>query len=303
VQDPISADGNPNFNIAIDGTGLSAIVPLEAQLGFGALTQGQTSPPQTVTLLNSSASPVSILPAVPGTSCVSSPITVARAPGVAPGLQVVANIGASKFPDDYFCDGANAADPTAPLGPPAFPITADTCSGATLDPGKSCAFNVSYAPQLEYGSGSLPALDYFVQISTLQCTDTVTTSCELDSGRLPIEIKANNQSPLRISPNAGFDFGTPIIGTDTVQTFTLFNDPTDSNSTTVEFLSISTKSTSRFSQTNTCGASLAPGSSCTIDVTFHPTSTSLAQDTVVITPKNNLTEGAVQNIYLWGRGQ
>lgn len=219
-----------------------------------------------------------------------------------PGLQVVSPAkDGSPFPDNSVChfDLSTA-------GPPNFPITNDQCSGVTLDPGKTCTFNIAFAPQPDLANANdltTTLDDFFVQLSSVPCSASVNTFCEIDSGRVPIQIKWNNQSPLRISPNAGFDFGIQSIGTDTIQTFTLFNDPTDPNSTTVEFLSISTKSTSRFSQTNTCGASLAPGGSCTIDVTFHPTSTSLAQDTVVITPKNNLTEGAVQNIYLWGRGQ
>ena len=297
VLDPNSPDGSTSFDVPVTGTGLSAIVPLEAQFGFSAVAQGESTPAQTITLFNTASGPVTILPAIPDTPCVPEPASMQL-----PGVQVVSPAkDGSPFPDNSVChfDLSTA-------GPSNFPITDDHCSGATLDSGKTCTFNIAFAPQPDLANANdlTTALDdFFVQLSTVPCSASVTTFCEIDSGRVPIQIKWNNQSPLRISPNAGFDFGIPFIGTDTVQTFTLFNDPADPNSVTVEFLSISTKSTSRFSQTNTCGASLAPGSSCTIDVTFHPTGTSLAQDTVVITPKNNLTEGAVQNIYLWGRGQ
>jgi hypothetical protein len=297
VLDPNSTDGSPNYSVPVGGTGLSAIVPLEAQLGFSAVAQGQSTPTQTVTLVNSGTGPVTILPAIPGSPCVPSPASMQL-----PGLQIVSPAkDGSPFPDNSVCHFDLSTD-----GPPNFPITEDQCSGATLNPGKSCTFSVAFAPQADLANANdlTTALDdFFVQLSTVPCTASVTTFCEIDSGRVPIQIKWNNQSPLRISPNAGFDFGPQAIGTDTVQAFTLFNDPSDPNSTTVEFLSIATKSTSRFSQNNTCGASLAPGSSCTINVIFHPTGTGLAQDAIVITPKNNLTEGAVQNIYLWGRGQ
>ena len=199
-------------------------------------------------------------------------------------------------------------------GLPSFPISSDSCTGTTLNPGKSCTFDVAFAPQPGIaGANDLTSndSDYFIQLSTLQCTSGVTSSCEIDSGRFPIDIKWNNQSPLRISPNTGFDFGTQVIGTDTVQIFTVQNDatdpafitPTNPSGTTIEFAGISTSANSRFSQTNTCGTSLPPGASCTITVIFHPTGSKLAQDTVVILPKDSLTEGIAQTIYVWGRGQ
>ena len=308
VAVPTSADGNDTFSVDISGTGLSAIVPVEAQLGFGAVAQGQTGPPQTVTLQNTGAGPVRILPAIRGATCVP-PFTGPRTHGVVPGLQVVTQ-GSFFLPDSYACDVDDIS------GLPSFPITSDQCTGVLLDPGKSCTLDIAFAPQPGIAGANditSSAFDYFLQLSTLQCTrpEAPDSPCEIDSGRFPIDIKWNNQSPLRISPNTGFDFGVQTIGSDTVQSFTVFNDPTDpafinaSNptGTTIEFLSLSTTSSSRFSQTNTCGSSLAPGSSCTISVIFHPTATSLAQDRLVIQPKNDLTEGIAQIIYLWGRGQ
>ena len=302
-----SPDGDTSFMEVISGTGLSAIEPVEAQLGFSAIAQGQTSPQQILTLVNSSASPVTILPAVSGTTCVPGPITVPRAPGAVPGLQIVTQ-GSLVLPATYACDLDSVS------GLPNFPISSDNCTGVTLGPGKSCTFEVTFTPQPGIANANdltTNDSDYFIQLSTLQCAGAVTSSCEIDSGRFPIDIKWNNQSPLRISPSGGFDFGIQVIGTDTVQSFTVQNDatdpafitPTNPSGTTVEIVGISTSASSGFSQTNTCGSSLAPGANCTITVIFHPTGASLAQDIVVIQPKDPLSEGIAQRIYVWGRGQ
>jgi len=308
---PPNPDGTtPTFAVDISGAALSAIAPIEAEVGFGALAVGQTSPAQTVTLINSGLSPVMILPPLSSQAiCAPSPITPPRTTDVVPGLQVITPSsisGVAPFPDGYACDGADPNVPNGPpIGPGSFPITADTCSGVTLNPRATCSFKIAFSQQALLGNpNAIDGFhDFYVQLSTLQCAEppAPNSPCEIDSGRFPIALKWNNQSSLRISPNAGFDFGPQIIGSDTVQTFTIFNDPADPMAGDVNFVSISTRSaTSRFSQTNTCvGSKLASGSSCTITVIFHPTGTSLAQDAIAIVP----TPGVQQNIYVWGRGQ
>jgi phospholipase C len=54
-----------------------------------------------------------------------------------------------------------------------------------------------------------------------------------------------------------------------------------------------------FAETNTCGTSLAPGTSCTIDVTFTPTATGTRTGTIVIT---NSDFTSAQTIQLSGTG-
>jgi hypothetical protein len=300
TQGPTSPDDINSFGVSIRGTGMSALVPLEAQLGFSAVAPGQSTPSQKVTLVNTSSGPVTIAPSDPNTPCVKSPSSTPL-----PGLQAVKTaLTGGTFPDNTDChiDGSTS-------GPANFPITNDGCSGTTINPGKQCTFDIAFSPQADITGGSANDIgspnDYFLQLNSLRCAGTVTSSCEIDSGRLPIQLKWNNQSPLRISPNTGFDFGPQPVGTAVVQTFTLVNDPTDPsfpNHLPVTFLSLSTSSSKGFTQTNTCGSSLASGSTCTIDVTFQPTKTGLSQDQLLIVPGDS-TSGIMQVIYLWGTGQ
>jgi Cep192 domain 4 len=52
-------------------------------------------------------------------------------------------------------------------------------------------------------------------------------------------------------------------------------------------------------ETDNCGSSLAPGSSCTLNVTFKPKAVGFDQGSITIT----YTVGQTQIIYLRGTGQ
>jgi Cep192 domain 4 len=57
---------------------------------------------------------------------------------------------------------------------------------------------------------------------------------------------------------------------------------------------------SQYAQTNTCGTSVAGGASCTISVTFKPTTTGTHSGKVTIT--DNAT-GSLKTVSLTGTGQ
>jgi hypothetical protein len=147
-------------------------------------------------------------------------------------------------------------------------------------------------------------LDYFLELNTFQCANGVTSDCEIDSGRFPVELKANPPSPLRMTPSAGLDFGTQPIGDPTFiatpQTITLFNDPNDPNSTTVNFVGkIQIKGD--YIEIDDCPFSLAPGSSCTITVTFSPKVEGFDPGSLTINYTPEPTS-VPQTIYLRGTG-
>jgi len=179
---------------------------------------------------------------------------------------------------------------------PNFQISADDCSGTLLAPQASCSVQLAFAPQP--ATALSPALDYFLQLNTLQCNSTTTTNCEIDSGRFPVELTANLPSPLRMVPAAGLDFGTQPRGMAGVpQTITLFNDPTDPKAATVNLTG--NLVTGDYAETDNCGASLAPGSSCTMTVTFQPKISGFDPGTITIT----YTIGQTQTVHLRGTGQ
>ncbi len=190
----------------------------------------------------------------------------------------------------YFCD----IDATSKL--PNFQISSDTCAGRVLNPLETCGLEVTYAPQPS--TPQSPALDYFLELDTLQCTTGTTSDCEIDSGRFPVEFKANLPSPLRMTPGAGLDFGLQTEGqTTNPLTITLYNDPKDPNSQTINFTGNLMKGD--YLETDDCGTSLAPGASCTLTITFTPKIVGFDPGTLTIT----YTVGQTQTVYLRGTGQ
>jgi hypothetical protein len=287
VNSPKSADNDTSFVVPVTGMGLSSIVPSTPEVDFGSEALTEVSPPQMLSFANLGVAPVQVLPALNG-PCVS-PLPRPALPGVLPGFQVATAV----FPDittiDYFCD----VDLVSLQ--PNFQISADTCSGSVLAPQDSCSLQIAFAPQP--GTPPIPALDYFLQMNTLQCTSNTTTNCEIDSGRFLVELKANTPSPLRMSPGAGLDFGFQQVGSIYPPLkITLFNDPNDPNSSTVNFTGNLVKGP--FIEKDDCGSSLAPGSSCTLSITFQPASVGITTGTVTVT----YAVGQTQIIYLRGTG-
>jgi hypothetical protein len=134
-------------------------------------------------------------------------------------------------------------------------------------------------------------------LNTLQCVGSTTTNCEIDSGRFPVELKANIPSTLRMTPGADINFGSQAVGQVTApMTITLFNDPKDPKAATVNFTGNLLQG--NFSETDTCVGSLAPGSSCTFNVTFLPKSVGYASGSIIVA----YTVGQTQTIYLRGTG-
>jgi hypothetical protein len=297
VNSPISADNDTAFTVPASGTGFSALVPSAPEVNFGAEALTEMSAPQLVSFVNQGASPVQILPAL-NTPCVNPAkgfLTLPRppAPGLVAGLQVVTgqiNAVANGTDISYNCD----SDLTSKQ--PNFQISADNCSGTLLLPQASCSFEITFAPQPS--TPLSPALDYFLQLNTLECTATTTSNCEFDSGRFPVELTANLPSPLRMTPGAGLDFGIQTRGQAGIPlSITLFNDPKDPNAGTVNFTGNLVKGD--YTESDNCGSSLASGSSCTMTVTFQPKIVGYDPGTITIT----YTVGQTQTVYLQGTGQ
>ena len=307
VNSPASADGDKSFTVPITGFGLSAIQPSTPELDFGAeeqLNPPEASSPQTLSFTNTSAFPLQILGSAPCTNppkgqnqlphplLVSSPVA---------GLQVVSNGSGSILPITpdgttitYNCD----SDTGTSL--PNFQISGDTCTGTVLASQASCSLQIKYAPQPNADINS--GLDYFLELNTVQCSSIVTSDCEIDSGRFPVELKANTPSPLRMSPGAGLDFGFQAKGTTSAPlTITLLNDPKLTSPQTITFVGKIVVQ-GNYSETDNCTVILAPGSSCTISVTFTPSAVGSSPGSLTI---NYSPEpfGAPQIVYLRGTGQ
>jgi hypothetical protein len=303
-----SVDQDQNFTIPVTGTGVSFVEPSTPQLAFSAEAFGESSPSQTLYFTNDGVTPVQILPAA---ACVNStlnqyhtlPHPLVQGSTVA-GVQVVSNIrqDTNNSTIDYSCDD----DPNTQR--PNFQISADTCSGTLLQPQAQCSLQIAFAPQS--ATTYFSALQYFLELNTVQCTDPVndppspSNPCEIDGGRFPVELTANLASPLRMTPAAGLNFGGVSVGTlSNPQTITLTNDPNLSAQQTVTFVGKIVVSGS-YSESDNCPYSLAPGTNCTITVYFKPSVVGNNLGALTINYTTGTNSGLqTQPVYLLGTGQ
>ena len=307
VNSPLSADNDTAFTVPITGIGASAIEPSTRELDFGAeeaLNPPEASLPQMLSFTNNSGSPLQILGRAPCTNPPKGQLTLPRPlqqSSPVAGLQVVSNGSGGILPITsdgstitYNCD----SDPGTKL--PNFQISADTCTGTLLAPQASCSLQVTYVPQPNTNING--GLDYFLELNTVQCSDSVISDCEIDSGRFPVELKANPPSPLRMSPSAGLDFGNQAVGKSSGQMMiTLLNDPSVPNPQPVSFIGKFTVQ-GNYSETDDCSVTLAPGSSCTLTVTFKPSIVGFSPGLITINYSPE-PASAPQVIYLRGTGQ
>lgn len=166
--------------------------------------------------------------------------------------------------------GANSAD---------FPLT-NNCP-ASVAAASNCQINISFAPT---ANGSRSA--------SLSLADNApgTTQSVLLSG-------SGGLAAVQLSvPTLGFG-SEPVGNTSAGQSITVSNagfSPANFSS-----ISVGGSNVTDFSQTNTCGSSLAPGGTCTISVTFTPTA--LGNRTASVTITDDAT-GSPQTVGLTGSG-
>ena len=163
--------------------------------------------------------------------------------------------------------------------------TTDYCSGAYLGGGSSCTVNVYFAPLAgaagaRNGSLTFP-VTYSVGTAPTSFTATYTGNA----------VATGNG--LQVTPSS-LQMGTWIEGTySKQQTITLYNE----SNTTVTFGNFT--STAPFDTTWSCGATLAPATSCTVTVLYQPSA--IAAQTGTINIPNNAT-GALQKVAVSGTG-
>jgi hypothetical protein len=148
--------------------------------------------------------------------------------------------------------------------------------GASLAAGGACTVTVTFNPTA-YGS----------RVAGISISGTEPGSPQ------SVELVGTALGPsAALSPTA-LTFASQTVGTSsTVQTVTLSN----SGNAPLNITGIS--ASGDFTQTNTCGTSLANGSSCPISVTFSPTATGNATGMITVTQSG----GGTQNVALSGSG-
>ena len=156
---------------------------------------------------------------------------------------------------------------------------ASTC-GASLAAGASCTIAISFAPT---SAGTFTAT-----LSVIDAVGTQTASLTGTGTAVP--------APQAALTPATANFGNVTTGTaSSVQPFTLTN--TGNAALTISGISLTGANSAAFTSTSTCGSTLAAGASCTISVTFAPSST--GTDTATLSVSDN-AGGAPQTSSLTG---
>ena len=160
-----------------------------------------------------------------------------------------------------------------------FGTTGTTCPNAVVPAAGSCTVTVVFAPT-SVGS----------KTAGLLVTGGGTISASLSGNGLP-------NAALAISPSTK-DFGSVGIGsTSAAQTFTITN--VGGAATTVPAVTLTGTNPGEFIQTNNCTAVLAPAASCTVSVTFQPTTSALDSATLSVAAAT----GGTVTASLFGQGQ
>ena len=156
------------------------------------------------------------------------------------------------------------------------PFSQTNDCGSTLAPNAQCTISVTFTPT---------AKKYYS--STLVITDSAANSPQT------VSLTGNGVIPITVFP-AAINFPNQALNTSSAPaSFSM----TNNLSVPVAISSISTGP--GFSQTNTCGTSLAAGSACTVSVTFTPTVKQYYSSTVVITDS---AANSPQSVAVTGNG-
>jgi putative Ig domain-containing protein/transmembrane protein TMEM131/centrosomal CEP192-like protein len=155
-------------------------------------------------------------------------------------------------------------------------ISAKTC-GSSLAAGASCTISVEFKPTAEG-----------VQSATLSVVDGGGTQTSALSG---------TGTAVKFAP-ASLTFSSTAVGTSSApQTATMTN--LGSTTLTITSIAIGGTDPSDFSETNTCGSSLAANSSCSITVTFSPNAIGALTANVTVTDSDVTSP---QKLILTGTG-
>jgi Putative Ig domain/Abnormal spindle-like microcephaly-assoc'd, ASPM-SPD-2-Hydin/Transmembrane protein 131-like N-terminal len=157
-----------------------------------------------------------------------------------------------------------------------FPITANTC-GASLGAGLTCTISVEFKPNAEG-----------TQSATLSVVDGAGTQTSALSG---------SGTAVKFAPPS-LTFTSTAVGTSSSPQSTTMSNLSKS-AITITSIAVGGADPADFTQTNTCGSSLAANSSCTITVTFTPTAIGTRTANVTVTDSDVTSP---QKLILTGTG-
>jgi hypothetical protein len=166
-----------------------------------------------------------------------------------------------------------------------FLISADGCSGQTVAAGNDCVVSVEFKPS----TGG-------TRTGTISIPDNATGSPQTVS-----LTGAGTGTPVATLESSTIAFGNQNVNTSSSQqSVTLEN--TGTGTLNIASIVLGGTNASSFSESSTCGTTLAAGSSCSISATFTPTTTGALSAAITITDNSNGTAGSTQTVMLSGTG-
>jgi hypothetical protein len=148
--------------------------------------------------------------------------------------------------------------------------------GNQLDAGASCTINATFTPTGATGPFS----------GSLSITDQASNSPQT------VALSGTGITTMTVMPSS-LSFGTQTVGT------TSASQPVTVKNTGTYSTTISVAASMNYGQTNTCGTTLAGGLTCTISVTFSPSTTGSLPGTITIT---DYATNSPQTVSLSGTG-
>src|SRR5712692_11904826 len=174
---------------------------------------------------------------------------------------------------------------TAPFRSPVVEGLTNTCpvSPATLAVAATCTVNVAFKPS-----------------TTGLRNGAVMISYNFPGSPQNVNLTGAGVAPIVTLGASSVTFANQIVGTNsTAQVVGLTNTGTSTLNFTGAGITITGANSGDFSQTNTCGASVAAGAMCNINVVFTPTATGSRSASLSI---NDDATGSPQSVPLTGTG-
>jgi hypothetical protein len=160
-----------------------------------------------------------------------------------------------------------------------FPLS-NRC-GSTLGAGNSCTFQVEFKP---------------TTAGTSTGTITLTDNAPGSPQTVPL---TGTGTVVSFSPTS-LSFGTVNVGSSSAPQNVTMTNNSGGQTMSITGISITGANASSFSEINNCGGSLGPGASCTITVTFTPTTSGPLTANVSVADNGG---GSPQTVPLSGTGQ
>jgi hypothetical protein len=166
-----------------------------------------------------------------------------------------------------------------------FTEPTDTCAGQTLAPGTSCTAQIVFAPT-----------------TTGARSGQLTIYANIPGGQATVALNGTGTAPAAIvlAPLSLTFPATPVNQTAASETITVSN--TGGTAATLSEPVLSGNASDFALYANTCGATLTPGNSCTLSITFTPTASGARSATLSITDNAGTTSAATQTASLSGTG-